>query len=105
MNSAPSFTPIKLAAQMTRKLKQIPTKIVRKIPIVSDYYHYYWYFPRQITACRGVFNTFSEALQALPSGSRFGYSQPEINRHSSVAVAQLTACRNLGELGPTDYPV
>ena len=105
MNSVAIFAPIKLAAQMTRKLKQIPTRIVKKIPIVSDYYRYYWCFPRQISACRGVFNTFSEALQALPSGSLFGYSQPEIDRHSSVAVAQLTARRNLGELGPTDYPV
>lgn len=86
-------------------LKKIATKIVRKVPIVSDYYHYYWCFPRDITACRGVFNTFSEALRALPSGSRGGYNQPEIHNYSSVGVAQLTASRNLGELQPSDYPV
>ena len=94
--------PIKFTQGMADKIQKFVTKIVRNIPIVSDYYYYYWYFFRNLSY-RGVFNTYSEALKALPSGSRISHSQPEIHNHHSVA--QLTTRRELGKLDLIDYPM
>jgi putative methyltransferase (TIGR04325 family) len=86
-----------------QQLKTIISKILTKLPIVSDYYRYYWVFPRTITACRGVYSTFAEAEQHIPSGAKVGYSQPEIRLAPSVA--KLTAAFEADEFNPTDYPI
>jgi putative methyltransferase (TIGR04325 family) len=86
-----------------QQLKTIIRKIVTKLPIVSDYYRYYWSFPRTITACRGVYRTFAEAARDIPSGAKAGYNQPEIQ--TAASVAKLTAAVEADEFNPTDYPV
>lgn len=78
-------------------------RIIKKVPIVSDYYNYYWIFPKKITACRGIYSSFTEALQAVPSEKLAGYNQPIISQHQSVA--QLTACSEIGVFNSIDYPV
>jgi putative methyltransferase (TIGR04325 family) len=84
-------------------LKKIFTKFLRKAPIVSDYYDYHRRFYRETTACRGVFETYAEALQAVPKSLQAGYSQPEIRNHSSVG--KLTSAWEPGEFNPMDYPI
>ena len=78
-------------------------RIIKKIPIVADYYNYHWIFPQKITACRGVYSSFHEALKAVPTEKLAGYNQPIISQHQSVA--QLTACSEIGVFDPIDYPV
>ena len=78
-------------------------KVLEKTPIVADFYRYYWLFSHQLTACRGIYASFDEALQAVPRGKNGGYSQPEIGQSSSVA--QLTAASEIGTLDPIDYPI
>ena len=76
---------------------------LKNIPIVSDYLRYYWSFYQTITACRGVYRTFSEALQSVPKGAKGGYNQPEISKHTSAA--KLTAAREADEFNQQDYPI
>lgn len=85
------------------RLKQLAKKIVRKTPIISDYYHYYWDFTNRTTACRGVFNTFTEAIHSLPPGSRVGYNPSDIHDHSSIG--KLTSGWEIGEFNSGDYPI
>jgi putative methyltransferase (TIGR04325 family) len=94
--------PIKAVKQIVMWLKQSLSRIVTAIPIASDCYYYYWYFPRCLTACRGVFSTFNGALQAIPVNSRVGFNHSEIHLRP---VEQLTTGRKLGEFDPRDYPV
>ncbi len=86
-----------------QQLKTIIRAIIISIPIVSDYYRYYWSFSKSITACRGVYSTFAQALQAIPPGAKGGYSQPEILNHASVA--KLTSGWEADVFKPSDYPV
>ncbi len=78
-------------------------RIIRKIPIVSDYYIYHWIFPKTITACRGVYSSYTEALAAVPQQKLAGYNQSIIGQHQSVA--QLTARTEIGTFHSIDYPV
>ena len=78
-------------------------RIIKKVPIVSDYYSYYWIFPKTITACRGIYSSFNEALQAVSTKKLAGYNQSIISQHQSVA--QLTACAEIGVFNSIDYPV
>ena len=78
-------------------------QIIKKVPIVSDYYSYYWIFPKTITACRGIYSSFNEALQAISTKKLAGYNQSIISQHQSVA--QLTACAEIGVFNSIDYPV
>jgi putative methyltransferase (TIGR04325 family) len=78
-------------------------RIIQKIPIASDYYSYHFLFPNRITACRGVYNSFNEALYAIPQKMLAGYSQPIINQHQSVS--QLTASAEIGAFNSIDYPI
>ena len=94
--------PLQFGNKVIRKLRTLPTAINR-LPVVSDYYNYYWSFPRRITAYRGVYNTFAEALEALPSGSRISHNQEDI--HENSAIAELTSCRTLGKLDSIDTPL
>jgi putative methyltransferase (TIGR04325 family) len=84
-------------------VKLVVTDIIKVIPILSDYYHYHRSFPRETTACRGVFQTFMEASASLPQQLPIGHRQPEIHNHPSIS--QLTAGRNVGEFSCIDYPV
>ncbi|MEH1765143.1 MAG: TIGR04325 family methyltransferase [Nostoc sp.] len=92
-----------LKQQMVKRLKQSFRKIVTKVPVISDYYQYHWLFNQNITACRGVYSTFAEALQAIPKGAKAGYNQPEIHNHRSVA--KLTTAWEANEFNSQDYPV
>jgi putative methyltransferase (TIGR04325 family) len=78
-------------------------RIIQKIPIISDYYHYHFHFPKNITACRGVYNSFSEAFYAIPKKLLAGYRQPIIEKHQCVP--QLTARTEIGTFNSIDYPV
>ena len=69
-------------------------RIIKKVPIVSDYYSYYWIFPKKITACRGIYSSFNETLKAVSNEKLAVYNQPIISQHRSVA--QLTACAEKG---------
>jgi putative methyltransferase (TIGR04325 family) len=91
------------AQRVVFMLKTVLNKILTKLPIVSDYYRYYWSFPRTITACRGVYSSFAEAARDIPPGAKVGYNQPEIRLAPSVA--KLTAAFEADEFNPTDYPV
>lgn len=77
--------------------------LFKNIPVVSDYLRYYWSFYRTLTACRGVYKNFNEALQATPKGAKAGYNQSEISKHSSPG--KLTAAREADDFNPQDYPV
>jgi|GEM_PF-213831 len=97
-----SANPFSLGKRIVRKLKRLPKDILTKLPIVSDFYRYYWCFPRDVTTCRGVYKTFSEAIRALPSDSRISHNQSDI--HECSAVSELVS-RTLGRLEPFDYPL
>lgn len=94
--------PAKLAKHSMRQLKQQGLRTLTAIPIVSDYYHYYWRFPRHVIAFRGVYNTFADAVQALPPHSRIGHDQPGIHNQQSI---EITAAIKPGELKLYDYPI
>lgn len=95
--------PFQLGVKVVRKLKQLPKKIINRLPIISDYYNYYWSFPRKITACRGVYNTFADATKSLPPDSRISHNQLDIHEHS--AISELTSCRTLGKIDSIDIPL
>ena len=76
---------------------------INKVAIASDYYNYYWVFPRKCTAYRGVFSSFSEAWEAIPINFPKGYDLPVIASHSSVA--NLTASSEIGKFNSRDYPI
>jgi len=78
-------------------------RLFLSIPKVSDYYAYYRLFPKNVTAYRGVYDSFSSAMRAIPSDVMAGYSQPFISEHKSVA--ELTARSEIGVLHLIDYPV
>jgi putative methyltransferase (TIGR04325 family) len=94
---------LKLPVRAVSKLRQFPQTFLLNAPIISDYYRFYWCFPRKTAACRGVYSTFAEALQALPPNTRISHNQSDIHEQSSVS--EYTACRVLGRLDPFDYPV
>jgi len=77
--------------------------ILEEIPIVADFYRYHWVFTRRPNAYRGVYNSFDEALKAVPQGKSGGYSQPEINQSSSAS--RLTSSYEIGDFNSLDYPV
>jgi putative methyltransferase (TIGR04325 family) len=79
------------------------SRVIKKIPILSDFYHYHRIFPNQVTACRGVYSSYQEALQAIPKELKSGYNQPEIAHHPNVA--RLTAATEVGVFDPIDYPI
>ncbi len=91
------------SSRIKERLETIIRKIVTKLPIISDYYRAYWSFPRDITACRGVYDSFAAALAAIPHKANAGYNQPEI-RHAA-SVAKFTSAWEADEFNPTDYPV
>jgi putative methyltransferase (TIGR04325 family) len=93
----------KLGNKLLRSFKPAISKFLTIIPVLSDYYLYYWRFPRNITACRGVFPTFSETKNVLPLNAPLGYNQSNISK--SANVSKLTARRTLGELDPVDESV
>lgn len=95
--------PIVLISELVSWLKQSAMKVARKLPFASDYYHYYRKFPRDMTACRGVYHTFAEALQALPSNSRISHNQSDIHDHDQIG--RLTSGWEPGEFNPQDYPI
>ena len=97
------LSPFQFGKKVIQKLKKLPKRTINRIPVVSDYYNYYWSFPRRITAYRGVYNTFSEALESLPSSSRISHNQADI--HENSAIAELTSCRKLGKLDSIDTPL
>lgn len=91
------------SSRTRERIETIIRKIFTKLPIISDYYRAYWSFPRDITACRGVYDNFAAALAAIPSKAKAGYNQPEIRNAASVA--QLTSAWEADEFNPADYPV
>jgi putative methyltransferase (TIGR04325 family) len=97
---------LKLARRIVKWPKQMLVKIVKNIPIVSDYYYYHWEFFRRITAYsgvyRGVYRTFSEASSAIPRNYRIGFNQSVIHNDS---VSKATANCEIGEFNPRDYPI
>ncbi|ABA24432.1 conserved hypothetical protein [Trichormus variabilis ATCC 29413] len=82
---------------------QFLKKVLKNIPVISDYIRYHWSFYRTLTACRGVYRNFPEALRATPKGAKAGYNQPEISKHPSAA--KLTAAREANEFNSQDYPI
>ncbi|WNZ27669.1 methyltransferase, TIGR04325 family [Leptolyngbya sp. NK1-12] len=92
-----------LPVRAVRKLQQFPETLLLNAPVISDYYRFYWCFPRKTAACRGVYSTFAEALQALPANARISHNQPDM--HEQASVSEYTACRVLGRLDPFDYPM
>lgn len=105
--TAKTVGPTVLISEQVGQLKRLVLKtamsIARKLPFASDYYNYYWQFPRRMTACRGVYHSFAEALQSLPSDARMGHNQSDIHEHE--AIDRLTSGWALGEFNPQDYPV
>lgn len=79
------------------------TRVIKKIPVASDYYSFYWCFWRQGGCFRGVFKTFDEATRSLPKNTRVSHNQPEIHKHPEIS--QLTAWRDLEQIEFIDYPV
>ena len=86
-----------------KKLKAKVGQIVKQLPIISDYYRYHWSFSRTVTACRGVYPTFSAAVADVPTGAKAGYNQPNLRHHPDLA--KLTTASAVDEFNPTDYPV
>jgi putative methyltransferase (TIGR04325 family) len=82
-------------------------RIIRKIPIASDYYSYYWLFPKTITGCRGIYSSFAEAMKAVPEKKSAGYNQPIVSQHhdQDQSTAQLTARSEIGTFHSIDYPI
>lgn len=93
----------RLPVRAIRKLKQLPQTVLLNTPILSDYYRFYWCFPRKTAVCRGVYANFSEALRALRPNSRISHNQSDMHEQSSIS--EYTACRVLGRLDPFDYPM
>lgn len=92
-----------MQTSVVRKLKDLSKQTINRIPIASDYYRYYWCFPRQTTACRGIYKTFTDATASLPPDSRISYNQSDIHEHPDIS--ELTSCRTLGRLDSIDTPL
>lgn len=76
LSSATTTNP---SRSIIKEIKNLLRETVTKTPLISDYYRYYWSFPRTPNSFRGVFSSFEEALKAAPSGSRCGYNFPELH--------------------------
>jgi putative methyltransferase (TIGR04325 family) len=74
-----------------------------KLPLLWDFYAYFWGFRRKAPICRGVFESFRAAAAACPKGKRIGYSQELIAGHSDPA--RLTAMQEVGRFDSRDYPL
>jgi putative methyltransferase (TIGR04325 family) len=84
------------------ELKQIVKKLVENLPIVSDYYAYYWLFPRKVNAFRGLYASFDEALKAVPVQTLSGYNHSGLHDHP---VRSNCTQSDMEKLNPIDYPV
>jgi putative methyltransferase (TIGR04325 family) len=62
-----------------KEIKKFFRETLNKTPLISDIYRYHWGFPRTPNSFRGVFFSFSEALKAIPSGSRDSYNLSELH--------------------------
>jgi putative methyltransferase (TIGR04325 family) len=93
----------KIGNKVVKSFKPAISKTMATIPLLSDYYLYYWRFSRKITACRGVFQTFSETNKVLPLNASLGYNQSQISESNNVS--QLTARRTLGEIEDVDRAI
>jgi putative methyltransferase (TIGR04325 family) len=85
------------------RLKHTASRLVRSLPLLSDCYHHFWSFRREVARCRGVYGSFAEARAAAPSSVAIGYEQEAIRYCESVA--HLTARSRVGEMNDRDYPV
>jgi putative methyltransferase (TIGR04325 family) len=97
------FSVNKACKRVIKKSKHLVDRLAKKLPILSDYYRYYICFYHQITACRGIFGTFDEAVKSLPVGTPISHNQSVIHDHT--AISELTSCRVLGILDSVDYPI
>jgi hypothetical protein len=83
-------------------IKKLLRTVVTNTPLLSDIYNYYWRFPRTPNSFRGVFQTFSEAEQAVPSHFRLGYNLVESNICDSILPTDLI---NFSRKSPADLQV
>jgi putative methyltransferase (TIGR04325 family) len=88
-----------MASVVVHAVKQI----LKRLPIVRDFYSYFFGFYRNRAACRGLFTSMSEAMAAVPCGERVGYNQPTISTQGNVA--QYTAARNYDQFDTRDEPI
>jgi putative methyltransferase (TIGR04325 family) len=84
-------------------IRSVIGRLIEAAPVISDYYHHYHAFWRQIARCRGVYQSFDEARAAAPRSVPFGYSQQVIQQ--SEPVACTTAGSQIGALNQRDYPI
>ncbi|OLP17089.1 hypothetical protein BST81_17165 [Leptolyngbya sp. 'hensonii'] len=91
-----------LAMSLVKSLKQILRGFVEGTPILSDYYYYYWLFPRNPNLYRGVFSSFSAAAMAVPPKLPSGYNHAEIHNTSLKHDIDIN---EIHPFKPIDYPV
>ncbi len=89
----------KKAMQSAMKLKKKIRQILKTTPLISDYYDYYWLFPRCANLFRGVYSSFSEALEDIPHG--IGKSYDGIRNFQQIDVEAETI--ELETIDPDDY--
>jgi putative methyltransferase (TIGR04325 family) len=63
-------------------VKQAAKTMLEALPIIGDFVHAHYVFPRKETACRGVYATFEEARDAVDRGTTTDYDA--CNRARSV---------------------
>ncbi|PSB59230.1 methyltransferase, TIGR04325 family [Chamaesiphon polymorphus] len=82
-----------------KTIKQVFRNFVENTPVLKDYYYYYWLFPRNPNLYRYVFNSFAEALAAVPAGALAGYNYRDFYE------LRLTDFSDLERVKPSDYPM
>ncbi|MEM7591066.1 MAG: TIGR04325 family methyltransferase [Cyanobacteria bacterium P01_A01_bin.83] len=87
--------------QSKRSPKRILRGIIEQIPLLSDLYADRWLFYKQGNAYRGVFQSFEEAIAAIPSRYKSSYDLSQLHKTPAANLEQIHSSR----LNPRDYPV
>ncbi len=82
------------------KLKKYMGDYLKKMPVVSDYYLYYWLFPRCANSFRGVYSSFAEALSSIPKNIEKEYYIDEKSLEALDVEAEII---RLEKINPDDF--
>ncbi len=86
-------------SHFSKTIKQVFRSFVENTPVLKDYYYYHWLFTRNPNLYRYVFDSFAEALAAVPEGALAGYNYREFYEERLRDLPQVK------QLKPIDYPV
>jgi putative methyltransferase (TIGR04325 family) len=81
--------PLQAGSQPEKSVKQFLRYFVEKTPLISDFYRYYWIFPRNPNVYRGVFKTFAQAESSIPRKLLSGYNHTQAHRCEIEEVEQF----------------